>query len=143
MKRKLKTVVSKMINKNMKELKYYLNSILTLTKNKDTFLVEGEVIEINYKDITISFTWEDITFVNCKTNKCFDIISIKDIDEIIDFFESEGIKMPICDLFLGGHCPFCDDDYEFVGISKKEANKINKECCESRRGLTRKEIKGV
>lgn len=37
----------------------------------------------------------------------------------------------ICNLFLGGHCPICDDEWCDLGISYEEAQQINKECCEN------------
>lgn len=138
----LKTAVKKMVNRKAKELKYYLINIIHKTHNDKTWLREGEVIEITYKNITVSFTWEMISAVNCKTNKYIDLISIKNVDEVVDFFEEEGITMPVCPLWNMGNCPVCDDEWINMGITYAEGKKMNKECCESHRNLTIKELNG-
>lgn len=143
MKVKLKTAVKKLVDKNAKELKYYLLKILKESLNEDIWLREGEVIEISYKDITVSFTWEMISAVKCNTNEYIDLISIKDTDEVVNFFESSGIEMPVCDLYYGGSCPICNDEWFDMGITYSEGKKINKQCCESHRGLTKKELGGI
>lgn len=142
MKRQLKTVVNKLTqnNENKKYLRYYLLQILYSRSNEKLWLIEGEAIEITYNDITVSFTWDMISAVNGKTNKWLDLTSAIYEDDIIEFFESAGLVMPICALCYGGHCPYCDYDYIDVGISYQEAKRINKQCCNSHRDLTAKEI---
>lgn len=142
MKVQLKTAVKKMVNKNAKELRYYLLAFLYGNANERIWLREGEVVEITYKNITVSFTWEMISAVNCKTNKYIDLISIKDVEEVVEFFESEGIIMPICPLWDAGYCPVCDDEWSNLGITYAEAKKINRKCCETHRDLTIKELNG-
>lgn len=46
----------------------------------------------------------------------------------------------MCNLFKGGKCPFCDDEYEIFGISFKEAQEINNECCKNSYTPTIEEI---
>lgn len=139
MKRQLKTVVNKLVNKHKKELRYYLLEILYKTKNEKLWLIEGEVIEITYNSITVSFTWDMISAVNNKTNEFIDLISIPNEDYVIEFFESNGILMPICNLWKGGSCPYCIEDEDYF---TKEAKLINKQCCETHRNLTEKEFCG-
>lgn len=38
---------------------------------------------------------------------------------------------PICRLFVGGRCPVCDDDWEWLGITYEEGQRINQECCKN------------
>jgi hypothetical protein len=141
MKVQLKTAVKKMVDKNARELRYYLLALLKESDNERIWLREGEVVEITYKDITVSFTWEMISVVNCKTNKYIDLISIKNVDEVIEFFESSGLIMPICPIWEGYHCPVCDDDWYYMGITYAEGQRINKLCCEGHRDLTKKELR--
>lgn len=142
MKVTLKTAVKKMINKNTKELRYYLLTFLHESGNEKIWLREFEVIEITYKDITINFSWEMINAVNCKTNEYIDLISIKNVDEVVEFFESAGLVMPICPLYSGGRCPICDDDWYDMGFTYSEGQYINRQCCKNHRDLTNKELNG-
>ena len=141
MKRQLKTVVN-IFTKNNRYLRYYLLQILYSRANERIWLREGEVIEIKYNNITVNFTWEMISAVNCKTNKYIDINTEYDSDDIVEFFESEGLIMPICPLWRMGHCPICDDEWRDMGITYADAQRINRKCCEIHRDLTKKEIKG-
>lgn len=47
----------------------------------------------------------------------------------------------ICKLFKGGKCPFCDDEYEDIGISYSEAQEINAECCKNSYTPTEEDLK--
>lgn len=141
MKRQLKTIVN-VFTKHNKYLRYYLLQILYSTANERIWLRDDEVIEITYNDITVNFTWEMISAVNCKTNQYVDLITMHNYDEIVEFFESAGIITPICPLWSGGHCPICDDEWLDIGITYAEGQRINRKCCENHRDLTNKEIDG-
>ncbi len=40
-------------------------------------------------------------------------------------------ELQICPLWLGGQCPYCDDDWVDAGIWYEEAQRVNQECCKS------------
>lgn len=46
------------------------------------------------------------------------------------------LDKPICPLWLGGYCPYCDDDCVDTVISYAEAQQANRYCCQSHRGAT-------
>lgn len=53
--------------------KNYLKKALDITENNDTILEEGEVVEIQFGIVTISFTWDMISAVNNITNEYVDL----------------------------------------------------------------------
>lgn len=81
-----------------------LGDVLMDTENEDTILEEGEVVEVQAGNITISFTWDMITAVNNKTNNCIDLMTMATDKEIVDFFKSVINSDPdSCE-----YCPFVD-----------------------------------
>lgn len=90
MKRTL-SVATKLLTKHLEcgqKLNLYLQEVLEKTGHQGTWIIEGEVVEITYGDLTINYTWDMISAVNCKTNEFIDLISIKNEEEVIDFFEN-------------------------------------------------------
>ena len=81
-----------------------LRDILMDTNNEDAILEEGQAVEVQAGDITISFTWDMITAVNNKTNDCIDLMSVKTDIEVLDFFES-AINTDLDSCY---YCPFVD-----------------------------------
>lgn len=65
-----------------------LRDILMDTGSEYLILEEGEVIEVQSGDITISFTWDMITAVDNKTNRCIDLITMTTDKETIEFFRN-------------------------------------------------------
>lgn len=51
--------------------------------------------------------------------------------------------LPICPLWYGGHCPYCDSDYELYGFSShREGREANRLCCRTHRDPTDEELHG-
>ena len=84
-----------------------LIDILQDLEQEDTILEEGDAVEIQYRDITISFTWEMITAVDNRTNEFVDLITIKTDEEVVKFFRSAVNTNP-------DSCEFCS----FVDYTK-------------------------
>ena len=80
----LKKVV-KVLCQNNKALAYYLKQFLRESLHADDVLTEGEVVEITYNDITVSFTWDYITCVDNLTNNVCHLTS--DYYEVIKVFQ--------------------------------------------------------
>lgn len=63
---------------------YYVKRSLTNTRNNNTILKEGEVVEIQDGFVTISFTWDMISAVNNLTNKYVDLTTPEKAFEVFD-----------------------------------------------------------
>ncbi len=50
------------------------------------------------------------------------------------------LDKPICPLWLGGHCPYCDYDWVDAGIPYAEAEQANRDCCQNHRHVTQEEL---
>lgn len=75
----------KVLCQNNKALAYYLKQFLRESVHADDVLIEGEVVEITYNDITVSFTWDYITCVDNLTNNVCHLTS--DYYEVIKVFQ--------------------------------------------------------
>lgn len=70
---------------NNKALAYHLKQFLRESLHGDDILTEGEVLEITYNYITVSFTWDYITCVDNLTNNVCHLTS--DYYEVIKVFQ--------------------------------------------------------
>ena len=86
----MKTTLINAVDKMCKNptLWQVLRDILMDTDSEDIILEETEVVELQVGDITISFTWDMITAVNNKTNRCIDLITMTTDKETLEFFRS-------------------------------------------------------
>lgn len=57
-----------------------------------------------------------------------------------DILQEIGVSEDeICPLYLGGHCPMCDNDWETYGFSSlREGRKANRDCCKYHMPATEK-----
>lgn len=46
----------------------------------------------------------------------------------------------LCPLFYGGRCPICDDEWEDLGMTYREGQQINRDCCAAHREPTQEEL---
>ena len=60
-------------DESLSTFKYYLKNSLRKTQSGDVILKEGEIIEVQDENITITFTWDMISAVNNITNKYVDL----------------------------------------------------------------------
>lgn len=83
---RLKQAVNKFCgnDERLSTLKYYLKNSLRDTQSGDIVLEEGEVIEIQYGFVTISFTWDMISAVNNITNKYVDLTTPENAFDVFD-----------------------------------------------------------
>lgn len=70
--------------KNTQTFKFYLRRALRDTGTSKEVLKEGEVIEVQYGYVTISFTWDMISAVNNITNKYVDLTCPEFAFEVFD-----------------------------------------------------------
>lgn len=75
----------KVLCQNNKALAYHLKQFLRESLHGDDILVEGEVVEVTYNNITVSFTWDYITCVDNLTNNVCHLTS--DYYEVIKVFQ--------------------------------------------------------
>lgn len=69
----------------------YIHQALRDTNNKYTKLQEGEVIEVQWQDVTISFTWDMISAVNNISNDYCDIIDAKNVFKVFTRYSKGDI----------------------------------------------------
>ena len=105
MKTTLKNAVDKLCSNPT--LWQVLHDILMDTISEDLILEEGEAVEVQTGDITISFTWDMISAVDNKTNDFVDLMTMKTDEEVVTFFKSALNTNP-------DSCEFCS----FVDYSK-------------------------
>ena len=75
----------KVLCQNNKALAYYLKQFLHESLHADDILTEGEVVEVTYNNITVSFTWDYITCVDNLTNNVCHLTS--DYYEVVKVFQ--------------------------------------------------------
>lgn len=63
-------------------LLYYVKQALIRTGNQSAILKEGEIVEVQYKDVTISFMWDNISAVNNTTNEYTDIMNCENAAKV-------------------------------------------------------------
>lgn len=84
-----------------------LRDILMDTNSEDAVLEEGQAVEVQVGDITISFTWDMISAVDNRTNDFIDLMTMKTDEEVVAFFGSVLNTNP-------DSCEFCS----FVDYNK-------------------------
>ena len=70
--------------KDLSVFRFYIKRALFRTGNLNTILKEGEVVEIQCEDVTISFTWDMISAVNNITHEYVDLMTYWNVLKVFD-----------------------------------------------------------